>query len=86
MSSNNKIRLPPERRRHMIWTAAVQLSKTVGLLGWTRKDVAAACAVTTSDETVKHYFKSQDEFRKLIAQSDEADEQIKSDAKSVGLI
>lgn len=61
-------RLSPENRRRVIVNAAVELSvKNQNIHNWTREDVAGACSVETSAETVKHYFPAIDDLRKEAA-------------------
>ena len=58
-------RLDPSIRRKVIVDAAVKLSvKSESVHTWTREDVAKACTVETSVETVKHYFPAVDDLRK----------------------
>ena len=58
-------RLTPEIRRKVIVDAAVKLSvEQKSIHAWTREDVAKACAVETSVETIKHYFPAVDDLRK----------------------
>lgn len=87
MSQENEvIRLTPDQRKVMIVNAALEVSKEKGLFNWTRKDVAAACAFKTSDETVKRYFKYQDSLRKAVAEHPDATDEIKKAARAVSLI
>lgn len=58
-------RLTPEIRRKVIIDAAVNVSvEQKSIHNWTREDVAKACAVKTSVETIKHYFPVVDDLRK----------------------
>lgn len=55
-----KRRLTPDERRAVILYAAIRLTKKYGVFGWTCSDVARACEVSTSEDTVKHYWSQQD--------------------------
>lgn len=61
MSSHQR-RLTPDERRAVILRAAVKLTRDNGgsVLAWSRADVAQACEVQTSEDTVKHYFTQPD--------------------------
>lgn len=52
----SRVRLTPDQRREIIVQAALRLTRDRSTLGWTRADVAAACEVPTSADTVKEYF------------------------------
>ena len=58
-------RLTPKIRRKVIIDAAVKLSvEKSNVHAWTREDVAKACEIETSVETIKHYFPAVDDLRK----------------------
>jgi len=80
------MRLTPERRRAVIVTAALKLSKAQGICGWTRQDLADACDTPTSKETTKYHFKSLDNLRKLIAEHPNATSDIRVQAQAFGLV
>lgn len=54
-----KVRLSPDERKDVIIDAAMRLVErdSVDLLTITREQIAGACRVATSPDTVKHYFK-----------------------------
>lgn len=80
------IRLTPERRRAVIVTAAMSLSKSSGICGWTRAQLADACDPPTSKETTKHYFKSLEDLRKTVVEHPECTDDIRAQARAVGLV
>ena len=58
-------RLNPDLRKKIILDAAVTLTRATGSVhAWTRQEVAEACVIGTSIETVKHYYPSIDDLRK----------------------
>lgn len=66
-------RLSPELRRKVIFNAALKVTKRQqSVHGWTRQDVAEACTIETSAETVKHYFPNHEELRIKVGDHPEA--------------
>ena len=60
-------RLTPEQRQAVIIEAGVDLARKRGdLLALTMRDVAAACRVHTSPETVKYHFGTIDALRDAV--------------------
>ncbi len=78
-------RLPPDERKGLIVESAVELSKARGLCNWTRQDVANGCTVTTSPETVKHYFPAQDDLRKAVLLHPNCTKRLKLQAEATGI-
>lgn len=67
MEPENRVRLTPDERREIIVQAAMCLTETHGsLYAWSRQDVATACEITTTSDTVKHYFTMPD-LREAVA-------------------
>lgn len=62
-------RLDPEVRRKIVLNAAVKLARENRVEGFTQQDVADACEVETTRETVKRYFPTIADLRKA-AQSE----------------
>ena len=64
-------RLAPEERREVILVAAVRVAMATmargedGEFGWTRNQVADACQIPTSPDTVKFYWR-QPELRAAV--------------------
>ena len=57
MPPDNRLRLTPDERREIIIRAALRLTAERGsACAWTRQDVAEACEIPTTSDTVKHYF------------------------------
>ena len=60
-------RLTPDERRKVIVAGAVAVHcRSDSLYEWTRKDVAAACEIQTSPETVKKYFPTMPVLRDAV--------------------
>lgn len=66
-AQTSRVRLAPDQRREIIVQAALRLTRDRhgSTLGWTRADVAAACEVPTSADTVKEYF-TMSELREAV--------------------
>ncbi len=63
-------RLPPLNRRAVIITAAVRLAARSGLATITHGDVAKNCGVTTSRQTVQHYFPTKRDLWLVVIEAD----------------
>ena len=83
--SNNIVRLTPEKRRAIIVTSAVDLSKTRGICGWTREELAANCTVQTSLELTKHYFPKLFGLRQAILKHPLCTDDMRAQARAVGI-
>ena len=81
---SNIRRLTPDIRKALIIGAAVDLSLKHGLSNWTRRQLADACSVQTSEETIKHYFKTMDEIRRQALASDRATVLLKYQGLAMG--
>lgn len=67
MPPENRLRLTADQRRKIILDAAAKLTtERESLLAWTRQDVADACEVPTTVDTVKHYY-TMDDLREAVA-------------------
>jgi DNA-binding transcriptional regulator YbjK len=67
MPPDNRLRLTPDERREIIVQAAVRLTQErASLYAWSRQDVADACEIPTTSDTVKHYFTMPD-LREAVA-------------------
>jgi DNA-binding transcriptional regulator YbjK len=68
MPPDNRLRLTPDERRELIIQAAVRLTRDRdSLYAWSRQDVAEACEIPTTSDTVKHYF-TMPELRAVVSE------------------
>lgn len=84
--AEKRIRLTGVQRKNVVLAGALKVSKRDGLLNWTRKDVADACAVPTSEITVKRCFPSVEALRTAVANHQDATDTIRETAAIVGIV
>ena len=64
------VRLNPRQRKAMILQAALKIAREDGLMAVTGDAVAKACPVTTSERTVRHYYKFENSLRRACIKND----------------
>ena len=80
----NATKLPPEQRKAIIMSAAVEVANKKGLSEVSFATVAAACKMSTTPRTVSHYFKIG-ELREAVIADDRVTKEVREEAIAMGL-
>lgn len=76
-------KLPPDERKAVIITAAVEVANEKGIGELTFQNVAEACRMKTTVRTVCHYFKIG-ELRQAVINDERANKMVRDDAVALG--
>lgn len=77
-------RLPPDERRAVIITAAVEIANAKGLGALAFEDVAENCRVATTKRTIANHFKVA-ELRRAVIDDCRANQEVLDDAVAMGM-
>ena len=83
---SERVRLTEKQRKAVIVKAGVEVAKEYGLAMTTYESVSEKCSVTTSLGTVRSYFRTKTHLWRAIALHDDATDDIRELARTMGII